>query len=105
MSKFALLVQCHEAVSAPPNETVITKEGQWRLVIDGEWGETSVNTDGPRIIETRTDMKLFPSREAVAKFMKKWKGHPWYCVPNGNYKAIEVEPTYRQVLSGYKEKK
>ena len=42
--------------------------------------------------------KQFNSEQEAHDFMKKYKGHPWYYIPNGNYEVIKIQPVYKQVI-------
>lgn len=46
-------------------------------------------------------VKVFDTKEDAEKFAAKWKGHPWWCKPNGKFEVIEVKPKYNQILVGY----
>jgi hypothetical protein len=41
----------------------------------------------------------FDDPKEAKDFVKKWKGHPWWCKPNGKYELIAVQP--RMVQSGW----
>ena len=98
MNKFAIIVESKEAISGY-NHTVMTKAGDKFLVTkDHEgWVEASSTRWNGEI----EDPKLFPSRASAESFAKRWKGHPWWCKPNGNFEILEVKPVYTQVLRGY----
>jgi hypothetical protein len=105
MSKFVLIVESKEARSGYDN-SVLTKAGDKFLVtIEPEgWVEATSSRWTGSLNESNgfpIRAKLFDSKDAAVKFGKRWKGHPWYCKPNGNFQVIEVKPIFKQVLDGY----
>ena len=42
------------------------------------------------------DLKTFETRDKAETFARRWKGHPWWCSPNGTFEVVEVVP--RQVV-------
>lgn len=79
----------------------ITKEGtKFIITIDPDgWGDTSDSYNNSNDITKH--VKLFKTEKEADKFAKKWKGHPWWCKPNGNYTIHEVFPVTKQVVVGY----
>lgn len=96
--RFAVVVTCKEARSS--DKSVITKAGERRLVMKepGGWVEaTSQGFVGAFPLDTKT----FPTAEEAHGFAERWKGHPWYCVPNGEFEIFAITPLYTQSLAGY----
>lgn len=101
---FALVVESHEAKAV--SGTVLTKDGElfWACVEPEGWVEaTSSRCTDKNCVPG--DAKIFKNEEAAGKFAARWKGHPWWCKPNGNFEVIRVEPVYRRVLDGYRRKR
>lgn len=97
--KYAVKTQCKEVLAY--NNTPMTKDGQWVWVVKCEWGPGSENVYDNEI---PADVMLFKTFEKAREFMREWKGHPWWIEPNGNYIVVKVEPIYKKVIIGYKEK-
>ena len=101
MNKFALIVESREATN---DINIVTKEGEKFLVTvqpEGWVEATSTRLIGKLdILFNRT--KLFDSVEEATKFAKRWAGHPWWCIPNGKFEIVEVQPVFKQMLDGYK---
>lgn len=102
---FAVIVESCEARSGY-NDSIMTKAGDkflvtvepegWVEATSSQWNGSLRNSNGfPH------KPKMFDSREAAEKFAKRWKGHPWWCRPNGNFDIIEIEPVFKQVPDGY----
>jgi hypothetical protein len=105
MKKFVLIVESEEARSGY-NDSVVTRNGDKFLVtLEPEgWVEATSEAWSGSPYSKRAfpnSVKVFNSEEDAVKFAKRWKGHPWWCVPNGNYKVIEVIPRFRPVHDGY----
>lgn len=102
MSKlFGLVVESREAKSTAGH--TLTKNGErfWVTVEPEGWVDaTSVRVDWVKE-KVPYDLKTFPTREAAERFAKKWKGHPWWCNPNGNYEVVEVTQRYKTTPDGY----
>lgn len=101
---FVIRTECKRAISGH-KDSVVTKDGEKVWVVkepDGgvEATSRSVYFDS----EPPQDYKTFATYEAAEKFIKCWKGHPWYYTPNGNYEIIEVEQKYKQVADGFQKK-
>ena len=98
-SYFILVVSSKEEKCA--NDSIMTQEGEKFLVLNEPEGwvpATSCHWDG----EIPKDAKTFSSIKLAEKFAKKWKGHPWWCNPNGNFEVIPVEPLYETKQVGWK---
>jgi hypothetical protein len=52
--------------------------------------------------EVPSDAKTFATEEDAKAFAKSWKGHPWYCQPNGKHEVLRAERVYRQIPDGYR---
>ena len=104
MKKFVLIVESKEARSGH-NDTVMTRNGDKFLVtLEPEGWVEATSEIWSDLYSKRgfpNSVKVFNSEEDAVKFAKRWKGHPWWCVPNGNYEVIEVTPRFRQVPDGY----
>lgn len=98
---FIIKTQCKEAGSKL-NEKPITEEGAWVWVCeeDGGWVEATA-TSTFLYKNLPKDVKTFPTSDAAEKFIKRWKGHPWYYVPNDVYQIIEVKPKYKTIPDGW----
>lgn len=105
MNKYVVVVESSEAISGYDN-AVMTKEGDKFLVTkdtDG-WVDASSSRWGGNINESNgfpIHAKMFDTQQAAIKFATRWKGHPWWCKPNGNFVVLEVSPKYEQKLVGY----
>lgn len=98
---FAVKFKCKEAKSSDGH--VMTKEGEecWLLPEPEGWvPATSYKADSYK--EIPKDVKVFDKETEALKFMKSWKGHPWYNVPNGDFEVIKVEKKFKMVFDGYK---
>lgn len=72
----------------------------WVCIEEGGWVEaTGMSCDFERGIPK--DIKTFDTKEDADRFIKRWKGHPWYYKPNEEYEIIEVIPKYKQVQDGW----
>lgn len=97
-TKFAVVVESRE-VRSGYNNVLMTKAGDKFLVtVEPEgWVEaTSSHWNGGL-----ANAKLFDCQTKAEEFAKRWKGHPWWCQPNGNFEVFEVRPIFKQVLVGY----
>jgi hypothetical protein len=102
---FTLVVRSKEARSSAAGRPIITKEGTefWVLRDVEGWVEA---TSRPccrslRTGEVPVDILLFSSREKAEEFARRWKGDPWWCIPDGTFRIIPVRPEYKPVLMGY----
>lgn len=98
---FIIKTQCKEARSELA-EKPITEEGHrvWVCEEEGGWVEATA-TSTFLYKNPPKDVKTFITSDAAEKFIKKWKGHPWYHVPNGVYEIIEVKPKYKTIPDGW----
>jgi hypothetical protein len=97
---FGLIVVSAEAKST--DNTVLTNIGDKYWVIsepDGWVPATSVNITGD-IKNIPAGLKVWETKEEAEKFGKKWKGHPWWCVPI-SFEVIEVKEKTKQVFDGW----
>lgn len=104
MTKYAIKTKCKDAYTS--DGCIVTKSGHevWVCNEQDSWVEAtgqSVNFSPDTI---PCSIKVFDSKVEAEIFIKKWKGHPWYYVPNGEYEVVEVEPQYKQITVGHKEK-
>lgn len=88
---FAVIVHSKEMLAY--DKSVMTKAGQrfWALTDREGWVEASscqTLSDGG----VPGDVKTFANREAAEKFARQWKGHPWWCSPNGTFEIVRVQP-------------
>lgn len=103
--KFALFVRCKEVKAF--DGAILTVEGQWaRVCVEPEgWVEATGSklARGDELSASTPigDAKLFDSHAEATAFAERWKGHPWYVVPNGQYRVVEVRAVYKQVLDRY----
>lgn len=77
---------------------IVTKHGERFIVAKDTYGITGYVYEG----KIPTDAQTFNSYQEAEKFASKWKGHPWYCEPNGNFEILEVAKEYKKVFNGYK---
>jgi hypothetical protein len=100
---FVIKTECREARSS--DKTIITQEGTKVWVINERDGWVEATSTHVSIWkDIPVDVKTFDTYDGAEKFIKRWKGHPWYFVPNGNYEIIEVEEKFKQVVIGYEKK-
>ena len=100
MSTFGLIVQGSETRSS--DGSIIGREGEWYLVCDDHDGWVEADSMRYENGNIPTCVKKFKTPEIAQKFAKRWKGHPWWCKPNGVYKVISMEPKYETRTIGYK---
>ena len=103
MSKVAIKTKCKSVHSSSGG--LITQEGYeiWVCKEQDAWVEATGSGVGFHN-GVPVDVKVFNSKDDAEAFIKTWKGHPWYYVPNGEYELVEVEPQYKQTTVGYKDK-
>lgn len=100
MSQFVIFFRCKEALSKC--KAVVTRERELAAVMVEPEGW--VEATAWAVPDTKTIpgcAKTFNSHESAEKFIKRWKGHPWYYVPNGEYEIIEVVPRMVRVQQGF----
>ena len=100
---YALIVHSKQVVGE--SGWVATTEGErfWVLIEPEGWVEaTSIKVDSS-VLESKLpkDLKTFETEKAAAAFAKRWKGHPWWCEPNGTFETVRVERKYKQVPDGF----
>jgi hypothetical protein len=89
---FVLIVSSKEARSGVEGNPVMTQAGdRFVVVVEPEgWVEaTSRSYDANNVISP--DAKIFRTVSGAAKFARRWKGHPWYCIPDGNFEVVPVQ--------------
>jgi hypothetical protein len=101
---YGVIVTSKEAKSGAAGNPVMTAEGErfWATVEPGGWVEASssrVRDDSPP-----GDPLVFKTREQAEEFAKRWKGHPWWCVPSGQYEIVPlaVKTTTHARITGYR---
>ena len=82
---------------------IMTQEGDPFLVLNDNEGWVPATSIRYKPGKLPADTKIFKSKEIAENFAKNWKGHPWWCVPNGEFKIIKVKIKYRKVVEGYEE--
>lgn len=100
MNEVYIVVVTSKQVLAQDN-SVMTKDGERFIVIECEegWVEaTSTRFDKNNIPKGAL---TFKTKHEAHEFAHRWQGHPWWCIPSGQYAVIKVRRKYRQVLSGY----
>lgn len=105
--KYAVIVTSLEARSGVNLQPVVTEAGRkfWVLNEPDGWVEaTSIQVDHPfhKDGSLPSDLKVFDTHEDAEAFARRWKGHPWWCRPNGEFEIVTVEPNTRQVVDGYR---
>jgi hypothetical protein len=100
---YALIVHGKEQKSQ--SGTVMSKKGQrfWVCREPDGWVEaTSTMVDDSFLGgKLPRDLKTFTTEDAAKSFAKRWKGHPWWCVPNGEFEVVKVTPKFQQVPDGF----
>ncbi len=99
-----MIVESRQVLDA--HNDVITKKGERFLVMlehEGWVEATSQRIEDSDAIHK--DAKIFDTPEEAKAFIKRWEGHPWWCVPNGKYELVEVTPRYVQVFSGWERRR
>lgn len=103
-NKYALQVQGAETRNA--NGEIIGEEGEWYWVLEDREKWVAASSISVNSMFSRgtipADALLFSSAEKAAQFARKWKGHPWWCRPNGNFLAVAVKPVTVQRVIGYR---
>lgn len=100
---FVIFFKCKQALAF--DKTVLTKAGELAAVM--EEPEGWVEATAWSVPDTNTIpgcAKTFDTYAEAEKFIKRWKGHPWYCVPNGEYEIVEVVPRMVTVQQGMERK-
>lgn len=101
---YALIVTTKEVRSGAKGNPIITQEGDrfWVVAEPEGWVEATTTRYTTHTNRIPYAVKAWDTIEAAVTFAKRWKGHPWWCEPNGEYEVVEVVPQYKQVLDGYK---
>ncbi len=87
---YVVVVESFEACSGAIGNQILTREGDKFIALLDEsgWVEaSSIKYDGLIPMNAKT----FATKESAEEFARRWKGHPWWCRPNGNYKVLEVQ--------------
>ena len=100
---FVVRTECKQALAY--DKSILTEEGEkvWVCKEPDGWVEAT-SSSAKWSDDPHPDCLTFKTYESAEKFIKKWKGHPWYNTPNGNYEIIEVQRKYKQVDDGYQKK-
>jgi len=79
---------------------IMCDEGTRFWVTWAEWGDTSsiIRDDDDSVPGT---VKIFNSTSDAHDFAHSWLGHPWWCVPNGEYDVVEIKQKYKLVCDGW----
>lgn len=87
---YGVIVTSNEAKSGARGNPVMTKEDErfWATVEPEGWVEASSVRYGDGVVPG--DPLTFPTQERAEAFAKRWKGHPWWCVPNGQYEIVPL---------------
>lgn len=106
---FVLVVSSKEAKSGAAGNPIITQAGEKFIVVndEDEWVEaTSLKYDVNNSI-LPPNVKIFRTQRAAERFVKRWKGYPWWCVPDGTFEVILVSRIVkcRKETIGYQQKK
>lgn len=100
---FVVFFKCKQALAF--DKKVLTKEGQLAVVMEEPEGWVPATSAAVHsTADIPRGVQIFLSKEKADTFMKKWKGHPWYYVPNGEYEVIEVVPRMVTVQKGWEHK-
>ena len=92
-NRYIVVYECKEAKC--DDGSLMTKSGEKALLCKGEWGPTG--RQYPSCFGLSGAIQ-FNSEQEAHKFMRKYKGHPWYYKCNGNYEVIKIKPVYKQVI-------
>ncbi len=99
---YALIVESKEVRGQ--SDQIMTDKGTRFLVLEEPEGWVpATSTQYRKGCALSRDAKLFDTIEGAEKFGDEWKGHPWWCQPNGNYKVVEVKPVYAEPRVTYYE--
>lgn len=86
---YIVVFQCKKALAY--DKSVFTKEGEWAILLnDSEGWVPATSTSHRKGDKISSDVKVFPTEEAATNFMKTWKGHPWYHIPNGIFQCVPI---------------
>ena len=89
---FVVIVSSKEAKSGVEGNPVITRDGERFVVLvePGGWVEaTSCRYNQGDVLPP--DAKTFKTLASAKQFARRWKGHPWWVVPDGNFEIIQVK--------------
>lgn len=96
---YALYIQSKEVKDA--QGYVYTVDNTWFLILKDEWGDTGVAVEGVgslafTFVYSWKALRTFNTIDAARDYAAAFKGHPWYCSPNGTFEVVEVMPTFRE---------
>lgn len=100
---FIVKFNCKEAIST--NGELVTQYGAECWLLEDQEGWVPATGRGVNFSsDLPKDVKVFKTKESAERFMKTWKGHPWYYSPNGEFAVIEVVQKYKKIFDGYEVK-
>ncbi len=104
-NSYAIQVQGREAKSS--DGMVVGSEGAWYWVlkdVEGWVEATSIEVGSPFVSsgEIPAHIKTFATPSEAEQFARRWKGHPWWCEPNGEFKVFAVSPVTATQVVGYR---
>lgn len=97
---YALIVVSKEMRSGAKGNPIVTSEGEKFVVCDESDGWVEATSSSYRG-SIPPDVKAFRSPAEAEAFAKKWKGHPWWCSPNGEYEIVELRPVFELQQIGW----
>jgi len=100
---YTVLMESDEAKNTHTG-SIVSKHGTWHVPYMDQGYETTMRVDTPDDIRNYLNkdiMRWATAKGAAgyAKRMTKAAAHPWYFIPNGNYKVIKLKPVY--AIKGY----
>lgn len=100
---YGVIVTSKEARSGVTGNPIMTQAGDrfWATVEPEGWVEASSSRFTSAAVPS--DVLTFKSRARAEAFAKRWKGHPWWCVPDGQYEIVPLRAIYvsRTKITGY----
>lgn len=88
---FAVVVHSKQMLAY--DKSIMTKKDErfWATIEREGWVEASssrmLSDDG-----VPGDVKTFTTQEEAEKFARRWRGHPWWCSPNGTFEIVKLIP-------------
>lgn len=98
---YAVIYKCKEARYGLKDRTIITREGDEALLCIEPEGWVPATSRMFREGCGFGDAVMFGTEEAAHTFMEKYRGHPWYSIPSGEYRLVALKPKFRLVPDGY----
>lgn len=90
---YAVIFKAKEARSS--SGSVVTWEGEVMVAVKEKDGWVPATSRHYRGGALPKETKLFRTEQAANRFMKKWKGHPWYAEPR-SWEVVEVKRKVRR---------